>query len=156
LHGFSRFDPRIRIAGVILNRVGSPRHEDVLRKSCERTGIAVLGSIPRHTELAVPSRHLGLITAAEHGARALAAVDAMTDHVARHVDVAAVAAVATSSVHDAPWEPASVVEYTAAPVTVAMAAGKAFTFGYVEHVELLRAAGAAVFAFDPLTDPLPD
>ena len=55
---------------------------------------------------------------------------------------------------DEPWDPA-VAAPTAADVTVALAAGKAFSFGYAEHAELLRAAGAEVVEFDPLTDPLP-
>src|SRR5918911_2322751 len=67
LHGFSTFERSIRIAGVILNRVGSPRHEDVLRQACEHAGVPVFGAIPRADELTVPSRHLGLITAVEHG-----------------------------------------------------------------------------------------
>ena len=67
LHGFSTFDQSVRIAGVILNRVGSPRHEEVLRQACEHAGVPVLGAIPRADELSVPSRHLGLVTAVEHG-----------------------------------------------------------------------------------------
>ena len=69
LHGFSTFDQSVRIAGVILNRVGSPRHEEVLRQACEHAGVPVLGAIPRADELSVPSRHLGLVTAVEHGRR---------------------------------------------------------------------------------------
>ncbi len=57
----------VRLAGVILNRVGSARHDEVLRQACEQVGVPVLGSIPRAAELAVPSRHLGLVTAVEHG-----------------------------------------------------------------------------------------
>ena len=91
---------------MILNRVGSPRHEDVLRQACEHAGVPVLGAIPRADELSVPSRHLGLITAVEHGRQARAAVDAMTALVARHVDLAGIAAVAASSVTDDPWDPA--------------------------------------------------
>ena len=67
LHGFATFDHSVRIAGVILNRVGSPRHEQVLRQACEQAGVPVLGAIPRADELSVPSRHLGLVTAVEHG-----------------------------------------------------------------------------------------
>ncbi|HEX7826113.1 MAG TPA: cobyrinate a,c-diamide synthase, partial [Mycobacterium sp.] len=67
LHGFATFDHTVRIAGVILNRVGTPRHEEVLRQACEQTGIPVLGVIPRADELSIPSRHLGLVTAIEHG-----------------------------------------------------------------------------------------
>jgi cobyrinic acid a,c-diamide synthase len=154
LHGFSTFDQSVRLAGVILNRVGSPRHEEVLRQACEHAGVPVLGAIPRADELSVPSRHLGLVTAVEHGEQARAAVDAMLELVGRHVDLAAVAAVATSRVSAEPWSPA-VAEPAAGDVTVALAAGKAFTFGYTEHGELLRAAGADVVEFDPLTDPLP-
>lgn len=154
LHGFSTFDPAVRIAGVILNRVGSARHEEVLRQACEQTGVSVLGAIPRTIELSVPSRHLGLVTAAEHGALAQRALDAMTELVARHVDIAAVASVATSAVTAQAWQPP--VDATPVSVTVAVAGGKAFTFGYAEHAELLAAAGAEVAVFDPLTDPLPD
>src|SRR5262249_29730939 len=79
LHGFSTFDQAVRITGVILNRVGSPRHEEVLRQACEHAGVPVFGVIPRADELSVPSRHLGLITAVEHGEQARAAVDAMIE-----------------------------------------------------------------------------
>ena len=154
LHGFSTFDQSVRIAGVILNRVGSSRHEDVLRQACEHAGVPVFGAIPRADELTVPSRHLGLVTAVEHGEQARAAVEAMIELVGRHVDLAGIAAAAASRVTDEPWDPAF-VEPAATDVTVALAAGKAFSFGYAEHGELLRAAGADVVEFDPLTDPLP-
>jgi len=154
LHGFSTFDRSVRIAGVILNRVGSPRHEEVLRQACEHAGVPVFGAIPRADELSVPSRHLGLVTAVEHGDQALAAVEAMIELVGRHVDLGGIAAAAASRVTDEPWDPAVAAPATE-NVTVALAAGKAFTFGYAEHAELLRAAGADVVEFDPLTDPLP-
>jgi cobyrinic acid a,c-diamide synthase len=186
VQGFSTFDDATRIAGVILNRVGSARHEDVLRDACEHAGVPVLGAIPRAAELSVPSRHLGLVPAVEHGRHARAAVDAMTDLVARHVDLAGIVAAAGGRVQDAPWDPAVAVGGPAhgshspslrsprsdspslrsprsdspslrspRETIVALAAGKAFSFGYTEHGELLRAAGARVVEFDPLTDPLP-
>ena len=156
LHGFSTFDTATRIAGVILNRVGSPRHEQVLRQACENTGILVLGSIPRTAELELPTRYLGLVTAVEYGRRARLAVEAMTALIAQHVDLAAVMAVARSQNTSAPWDPVAAVGARAGRATVAMAAGKAFSFGYAEHAELLRAAGADVIEFDPLVDTLPD
>src|SRR5262249_24480314 len=55
LHGFSTFDAATRISGVILNRVGSPRHEQVLRQACEQAGVPVVGAIPRTAELEVPT-----------------------------------------------------------------------------------------------------
>lgn len=164
LHGFSTFDTATRIAGVILNRVGSVRHEHVLRQACEQVGLPVLGAIPRNDELAVPTRHLGLVTAVEYGRPARLAVAAMTALVARHVDLAAVLAVAQSRIVDPPWNPAPavgesverhVLKHAAQQATVAVAAGKAFSFCYPEHGELLRAAGAEVVEFDPLIDPLP-
>ena len=154
LHGFTTFDPALRIAGVVLNRVGSEWHEQVLRQACEHAGLQVFGAIPHTDALSVPSRHLGLITAAEHGAHARDAVAAMTDVVGRRLDLVGIADIAAGHVTDEPWSPA-VAEPVPGAVTVALAAGKAFTFGYPEHGELLRAAGAEVVEFDPLTDPLP-
>jgi cobyrinic acid a,c-diamide synthase len=160
LQGFSTFDTAIRIAGVVLNRVGSVRHEQVLRQACEQAGVPVLGAIPRRDELEVPSRYLGLVTAIEYDAydrRARDAVEAMTTLIARYVDLGAVFGLARSRVTDPAWDPSAVV---AAPVTehvtVALAGGQAFSFGYPEHAELVRASGADVREFDPLVDPLPD
>ncbi|MBY0442840.1 MAG: cobyrinate a,c-diamide synthase [Mycobacteriaceae bacterium] len=161
LHGFSTFDTAIHLAGVILNRVGSARHERVLRQACEQVGLAVLGAIPRNDELTVPARHLGLVTAVEHGRQAKLAVDAMTELVARHVDLAAVVAVAGSRIIDSPWDPLTALgepieqSLPAPQPLVAVAAGKAFSFCYPEHGELLRAAGAQVVEFDPLVDSVP-
>ncbi|MDT7758668.1 MAG: cobyrinic acid a,c-diamide synthase [Mycobacterium sp.] len=156
LHGFTTFDPglQVRIVGVILNRVGSPRHADVLRQACDHAGVAVFGAIPRADELSLPSRHLGLVTAVEHGRLAQQAVEAMTELVARHVDLAAIVGAAAAHVDDAAWDPAFAAP-VADGVTVALAAGKAFSFGYPEHAELLTAAGAHVITFDPLTEALP-
>jgi cobyrinic acid a,c-diamide synthase len=154
LHGFSTFDTSIQVAGVILNRVGTPRHEQVLRQACAQTGVPVLGAIPRAVELEVPSRHLGLVTAVEYGALAERAVAAMTDLVARHLDIAALVAVAASGVTADPWSPEAA--RPSGGVTVALAAGRAFSFGYTEHRELLVAAGAEVVDFDPLVDTLPE
>ncbi|WP_194824241.1 cobyrinate a,c-diamide synthase [Nocardia sp. XZ_19_231] len=175
LHGFATFDSSVRLGGVILNRVGSERHEQVLRAACDRVGLPVLGALPRMAELEVPSRHLGLIPAVEHGAAATAAVDAMTELVAAHVDLRAIVALAGGSVEGPVWDPwvelaagaesasdGTRPEHTAAEVDIsnrdpliAMAGGPAFTFGYAEHRELLVAAGARVVVFDPLSDELP-
>ncbi|MHC1560345.1 cobyrinate a,c-diamide synthase [Actinomycetospora sp. C-140] len=155
LAGFRDFDPRLRLAGVILNRVGSPRHEEVLRSACLEVGLTVLGVLPRHAELAVPSRHLGLVTAAEHGGAARSAVDAMAGLVAAHVDLDAVTALARSAPATAAesWDPGTAI---GSPVegrpVVAVAGGAAFTFGYPEHAELLAAGGAQVVTVDPARD----
>ncbi|MFH5231648.1 cobyrinate a,c-diamide synthase [Antrihabitans spumae] len=157
LHGFATFDPNVRLGGVILNRVGSPRHEQVLRDAAARVGLPVLGALPRMAELAVPSRHLGLIPAIEHGTEAVDAVDAMTALVATHVDVEAIAGLALGGVTGPQWDPdAAVGDAVSAAPRIAIGGGAAFTFGYAEHRELLEAAGAEVVTFDPLLDELPD
>ncbi len=155
LHGFAHFDPRVRPAGVVLNRVGTERHADALRAACAEVGMPVLGVVPRRAELAVPSRHLGLVTAAEHGDAAREAVAAMTALVAAHVDLDAVEALArrAPATPATPWDPAGEVASPSGPrPVVAIAGGPAFTFGYPEHVELLTAAGCEVVVVDPLRD----
>lgn len=167
LHGFRSFDPETRVAGVILNRVGSPRHVEVLTAAAEEAGLPVLGAVPRRAELAVPSRHLGLVTAAEHGAAARAAVDAMAELVATHVDLDAVVATAAPLPQGPAWDPEAEIaeneiagagaQATGRRPVIAVAGGPAFGFGYAEHAELLRAAGAEVALVDPLRDAsLPD
>ncbi|MFC7340748.1 cobyrinate a,c-diamide synthase [Saccharopolyspora griseoalba] len=153
LHGFRSYRPQIRLAGVVLNRVGSVRHEEVLRAAADDAGLPVLGAIPRAADLEVPSRHLGLVTAVEHGAEAVRAVEAMTDVVEASVDLAAVAGLARTAgeLPGPAWDPAAEVEPQGSPV-VAVAGGSAFSFGYAEHVELLEAAGARVELVDPLRD----
>jgi cobyrinic acid a,c-diamide synthase len=154
LHGFATYRPGTRLAGVVLNQVGSPRHEQVLRDACAEVGLPVLGALPRRDELAVPSRHLGLVTAAEHGPAATSAVDAMAELVARHVELDAVLAAASAAPAGGPaWDAAAEVAGCgggAGRPVVALAGGTAFSFGYAEHAELLAAAGAEVAVFDPL------
>ncbi|MFN8088427.1 MAG: cobyrinate a,c-diamide synthase [Mycobacterium sp.] len=156
VQGFATFDHGVRLGGVILNRVGSTRHERVLRQACEAVGVPVLGALPRFDELMVPSRHLGLVTATEHGRRAIDAVEAMATLIGRHVDLAAVVEMADCGIRDQPWSPEVVGESVGNRPVVAVAAGAAFTFGYAEHYELLRAAGAQAVEFDPLADVLPE
>ena len=156
LHGFRTFDPSVAPAGVVLNRVGTERHADALRAACAEVGVPVLGVVPRRAELAVPSRHLGLVTAAEHGDAARSAVDAMTALVLEHVDLDAVERLARSAPATPvePWDPVVEVGPTdrRARRVVAIAGGPAFTFGYPEHAELLAAAGGEVVVVDPLRD----
>ncbi|MBE1473957.1 cobyrinate a,c-diamide synthase [Actinophytocola algeriensis] len=155
LHGFRTWRPGVRLAGVILNQVGSDRHEAVLRDACEDVGLDVYGVLRRNAAVEVPSRHLGLVTAAEHGPAAVRAVDAMADLVSGGVDLAAIVRLAQSGREFPLWEP-EITPVSGSPV-VAVAGGPAFTFGYAEHVELIGAAGAEVAVVDPLRDTaLPD
>ncbi|WP_407936425.1 cobyrinate a,c-diamide synthase [Lolliginicoccus suaedae] len=160
LHGFATFDPRVRIAGVILNQVGSDRHAEVLREACDRAGMPVLGCVPRLDAATVRSRHLGLVTAKEGGAGAIRARDAMVSLARAHIDLDAIRALARASTSAEAWDPAAAIAPSlsgASPgsARVAVAAGPAFSFVYAEQDELLRAAGAEIVRFDPLADPLP-
>ncbi|GAA0806668.1 hydrogenobyrinate a,c-diamide synthase [Spirilliplanes yamanashiensis] len=152
VHGFRSFGDA-RIAGVILNRVGSDRHESLLRDACEEVGTPVFGALRRADAVAAPSRHLGLVPAAERHAEALASVAALTALIAASVDLDAIHAVARSAppLAAAPWSPAAPDPVPGCPV-VAVAGGAAFSFGYAETVELLAGAGAEVVTVDPLRD----
>ncbi|BFU44145.1 cobyrinate a,c-diamide synthase [Krasilnikovia sp. MM14-A1004] len=150
VHGFRSFGD-VRIGGVILNRVGSDRHETLLREACEEVGTPVLGALRRADAVAAPSRHLGLVPAAERRAEAVAAVDALAALVASAVDLDAVLALARAAppLAATAWTPAAAEPVPGRPV-VAVAGGPAFTFSYAETAELLAGAGAEVVTVDPL------
>ncbi|MDP9092216.1 MAG: cobyrinate a,c-diamide synthase [Actinomycetota bacterium] len=154
VHGFATFQPRVRIAGVIFNRVGSLRHEQILAEAMAHSGVAMLGTVRRQDTLVTPSRHLGLVPAAERALAAIATVDALGAAVAQGVDLDAVMRIANSAppLNDEPCAEAMRTDAEASrrPVRVAVAGGAAFTFGYTEQVELLTRAGAQVVSFDPL------
>ncbi|MFI6599663.1 cobyrinate a,c-diamide synthase [Nonomuraea sp. NPDC050536] len=149
VHGFATFDPRVTVGGVVLNRVGSDRHEELCRAALAEAGVPVLGAIRRDDAVATPSRHLGLVPAAERESEAVRAVDRLAALVSRSCDLDALVRLAASApaLPVEPWSPGPPAE---GRTVVAVAGGAAFTFGYAEHVELLRAAGADVAVFDPL------
>ncbi|MER6215082.1 MULTISPECIES: cobyrinate a,c-diamide synthase [unclassified Streptomyces] len=173
VHGFASFDPQVRLGGVILNKVGSDRHEAMLREALEEAGTPVLGVLRRAPQVATPSRHLGLVPVAERRSDALAAVAALADQVRSGCDLDALLALARTAppLEALPWSPEAALASAAGAVAtaaaaaepgrgraggaaplVAVAGGPAFTFSYAEHAELLRAAGAEVVTFDPLHD----
>jgi cobyrinic acid a,c-diamide synthase len=160
VHGFTTYDDEVRVAGVILNNVASPRHEKEARSGLARTGVPVLGVVPRLPDIVVPSRHLGLVPVAERRPEAVAAVDALADLIATHVELDALMELArTAPALDCePWIP-RVEEGAGAPVSkpkskpvVAVFGGPAFSFTYAENTELVAAAGADVVLVDPLRD----
>ena len=155
VHGFAHFDPDVQITGVILNNVASARHEAEAREGVESTGVPVLGCVPRRPDVVVPSRHLGLVPAAERQQQATGAVDALATLIAGHVDLDAVVALARRApdLDVEPWCPTRAVGGSVAHgPRIAVAGGAAFTFDYAETTELLTAAGAEVVDFDPLHD----
>ena len=140
--GFANHDPRVRVAGVILNRVGSPRHEAVLRAACP---LPVLGAVPRDGGLATPSRHLGLVQAAER--TDLEPFLARAGRVmAERVDLDALASLA------APLPDAAPPAFDPPAQTIALASDEAFAFHYPHLIDGWRRAGAVVTPFSPLAD----
>jgi len=152
--GFAGFDPRTPVAGVILNQVASDRHERLLRDALASAGLPVYGVIRRTEGIVTPSRHLGLIPAAEREATARRAVHAMGELITASCDLDALLALARGApaMSGASWEPPAQPDPEFPAPVVAVAGGAAFTFGYTEEAELLEAAGAQVAPFDPLRD----
>lgn len=153
--GLAAYDPQVTVAGVILNKAGSPRHAEEVRRAVTGAGVRVLGVLGRDDQVVAPSRHLGLVPAAERD-DAAAALERLADQVAQRVDLDAVLEIARSAgpLDAEPWDPAAeVLPVTAAPAPrVAVAGGRAFTFTYAETTELLRAAGCEVVVVDPTRD----
>lgn len=147
--GFLHFRDDVRIAAVILNRVGSDTHEIMMREAMQRVGIPVLGALRRDEALAVPERHLGLVLPGEvAGVEALVARAAGA--VARDIDLDAVLDAA---------EPVSPAGHAGRlpPLgqRIAVARDAAFAFMYEHWIEDWRLGGAELMEFSPLADEPP-
>lgn len=151
--GCKLYDPRIRIAGVILNKVASARHERLVRQGMERIGLPVLGALPREANLILPERHLGLVQAGET-ADLHARLDALAEAVSKAVDLDAVMAAAGETARSTTMDMAS-SPLPAPGRRIAIARDAAFSFVY-PHVEAgWRATGAELVPFSPLKDEAP-
>jgi cobyrinic acid a,c-diamide synthase len=152
LRGLAAHDPRVRIAGVVLNRVGSDRHRALVTDAIAASGVMpVLGAVPRDAALALPERHLGLVQAAEHG-DLVQRLDRLADAAEHHLDLDAIVATA------APLAPAAAAPCAALPPPgqrIALAADAAFTFVYAHVLAGWRRAGAEIATFSPLADEPP-
>lgn len=154
--GCQRMDPALRVAGVVLNRVSSRRHESVLRAAIEEAcGVPVIGCIPRLAAGGpVPMRHLGLLTPEEHGAKLQDDEDLSASllAVAEHIDLDQALAIAGS----AGPVPGRAEEVTARVLpdgrglTIGVVRDAAFSFYYAENLELLERSGARVVAVSAL------
>ncbi len=144
--GLKHYDAHIKIAGVILNRVASPRHEALCRAGFERIGIEVLGALPRRGDLSLPERHLGLIQAQEHPDLE-AAIAAYAAFLRQYVDLPKLYAMAEGLDQTA-------TPFIAAPPAqrIALARDAAFSFIYPHLMRLWQAAGAEIMPFSPLAD----
>ena len=149
--GFKTMRPDVVLAGVVLNRVASPRHEALVRVGMEQVGVSVLGSLPRRKEIEMPERHLGLVQAGEQENLPQILAEAAA-FVAENVDLDAIQAAAGGGAPSAP-PPASIVP---PGQRIALAQDNAFAFVYPHLLAGWRAAGAEVLPFSPLADEAPD
>jgi cobyrinic acid a,c-diamide synthase len=148
--GFKSLDPQLPFAGVILNRVASPRHERLVRKGMEAVGISVLGALPRRGDLTLPERHLGLVQAVEHPDLDRAIAD-FAAFLRAHVDLDVIREVAGAK------PPVGGGKLPPPPAQrIAMARDAAFSFVYPHLIEGWRRAGAEILPFSPLADQAPD
>jgi len=149
--GYQAFDREIKIAGVILNKLGGKRHESKLRAVIEHyTDVPVVGAIQDDARLALVERHLGLMPANETRAaeRHIAEIGSV---VAASVDLDRLLALTQT---DQPLpRPAPQLITAEAPVRIAVARDAAFGFYYADDFDALRAAGAEIVPFDTLRDP---
>jgi cobyrinic acid a,c-diamide synthase len=150
VHGYATFDPAIRVSGVVLNQVGSPGHETLLREALAPLGLPVVGALHRDPTLTWRDRHLGLVPVVEHPDQIAGALDRLAVHVTDRLDLEAIlklARLAEPLATDAP--PGA---HPVGSARVAVAAGRAFSFTYPDNLEALQQAGAQLLPFDPLAD----
>ncbi|EXL09934.1 cobyrinate a,c-diamide synthase [Aquamicrobium defluvii] len=149
--GFATYRPEVRIAGVVLNRLGSERHRRLCAEAIEALGLPVVGAIERDPTLTMPERHLGLVQAGEHD-DLMAFIDRMADMAERSIDLDAVLELATPlTPHDG--------NFTCAlpppGQRIALAQDRAFTFLYPHVARRWRDEGAEIVPFSPLADQAP-
>ena len=150
LVGYQAFDPEVNIAGVILNKVGGPRHESKLRAAVEAyTDIPVIGAIGKYAELEIGERHLGLTTPEETGAFK-AKISRIGEIVGGSVELEKLRTIAAT----APALPITPPhgQLAGTKVKIAIARDTAFGFYYADDLEALEAAGAELLFFNAITD----
>ncbi len=155
LQGMAHFEEGVRIAGVVLNQVGSARHEKIVREAIEQyTDIPVLGALPRLKENPLPERHMGLCQTATHEADAI--LDSLGSLVAEHCDVERLYALAHGAsalqAAEAFWPELAVNSSCVKPVRIGYVYDDAFWFYYAENLEALCRAGAELVPLSLLED----
>jgi cobyrinic acid a,c-diamide synthase len=150
--GFANYRDDVALAGVIFNRVGSPRHEAILRRAMATSPVPVLGCLPRADDLVIEDRHLGLLQAME-----LPDLNQKIDRAAalveRHIDLAALTALAAPLAETDPTLNTSPIPPLGQ--RIAIADDPAFSFRYPHILDGWREAGASLSYFSPLENEAP-
>jgi cobyrinic acid a,c-diamide synthase len=151
--GFVDFDPQVRVAGVIFNNVGSASHAELLREAVAAycPGIVCFGCIPRDEGLAIPSRHLGLVTAEDNPLSA-EFIDRLAQMAEECLDLGRLAELEVVREGKASPRPQTSTLPEGTGVKIAVARDAAFCFCYPDNLRLLRETGAELVFFSPLAD----
>ncbi len=147
--GFAQFDPYVKIAGLILNNIGSTRHEALIRTALKDTAIPILGLVPRSNSLRRPSRHLGLVQASEDQ-KISTFIETASDIISNHVDLEMVHGLAKQ-------RPARTSTHCLRPLGnhIAVARDTAFQFFYEHIARDWQRLGAKISYFSPLKNEFP-
>ncbi len=156
-HGYRSFDPRIQLAGVVLNRVGSDRHLELLKDALEPLHLPVLGVLRRQDTITIPARHLGLVPTAE-----MSQLNALTDRLAHIGDSCfdwerlerelKVGRLKVESLENSLQPSTQSNLQPSTPIRVAVARDRAFSFYYQDNLDILQQLGAELVPWSPLTD----
>ena len=149
--GFREYDQQVKLAGVILNRLGSDTHRLMIEKAMQEIGIPVLGAIKRDDSLAMPERHLGLLPV-EENQRELEAVEAIGRAVVSQTDLVSIIRLADKAGEMELADDSNAVTEDDKNVTIAVARDDAFSFYYPESLRILEKSGARIILFSPLKD----
>lgn len=158
-HGYQTFDPRIQLAGVVLNRVGSDRHLELLKSALKPLGLPILGVLHRQDDITIPDRHLGLVPATE-----LTNLDGVIDQLAHLGNTCfdwlrllpMLEGNQRSIRKRQKAKNSSLLTPHSSPLKIAVAYDRAFSFYYADNLDLLRHLGAELVFWSPLIDPLPE
>ncbi|BAY12751.1 cobyrinate a,c-diamide synthase [Calothrix sp. NIES-2098] len=151
-HGYCTFDPRIKIAGLVLNRVGSDRHLTLLKNSLESLQLPILGVLRRQDNITIPDRHLGLVPTAE-----LPELDAVINRLADLGDTCfdwerLLPLLKSEDNGDKGAKKECFSLSSNSIVRIAVARDRAFNFYYQDNLDLLQNLGAEIVFWSPLTD----
>ena len=154
VQGFRDFDGGLALAGVIVNKTGGPKHQEMLADALAPLGVKVLGQIPHQPDIALPSRHLGLVQAEEQP-ELETIIEQLADLLERHCDLDAIAA-AAAPMGESMAAPDDVPHMRPLGQRIALAQDVAFRFTYRHLLDGWRRQGAEILPFSPLADQPPD
>jgi cobyrinic acid a,c-diamide synthase len=148
--GFKLFNPHVNLAGVILNRVGSARHEAVLVKALEEIGLTVYGTFYRADEVTLPDRHLGLVPVGELGQ--FTQIEARLAHLAETYLYGEKLLPLIQTIPNPRFFIPETLQKQTASISIGIAQDQAFNFYYQDNLDILEGLGATLVPFSPMLD----